>query len=83
MLVKYILLYQPVMWFILVQTCLKNILAQNIHLLSLLILYRILAIGANESINFLLFLLKVHEGLDSKYSFKKKNPVIIAITRFH
>ena len=41
------------------------------------------AIGANESINFLLFLLKVHEGLDSKYSFKKKNPVIIAITRFY
>lgn len=32
MLVKYILLYQPVMWFILVQTYLKNILAQNIQI---------------------------------------------------
>jgi ERCC4-related helicase len=30
--VKYILLYQPVMWFILVQTYLKNILAQNIQI---------------------------------------------------
>ena len=29
---KYILLYQPVMWFILVQTYLKNILAQNIQI---------------------------------------------------
>ena len=32
MLVKYILLYQPVMWFILVQIYLKNILAQNIQI---------------------------------------------------
>ena len=32
MLVKYILLYQPVMWFILVKTYLKNILAQNIQI---------------------------------------------------
>ena len=29
---KYILLYQPVMWFILVQTYLNNILAQNIQI---------------------------------------------------
>ena len=32
MLVKYILLYQPLMWVILVQTNLKNILAQNIQI---------------------------------------------------